>query len=173
MRVSRVSVMRFWHLIKVPLGIGILLGLLVSNLIILANQSKESREDAKRAAESRQQLEDLIRETNDHLDCIAHYFTRIKRSGLVLKSLEDCHYIRQKTSNPSPNEVANPSPNPTPRTPQVVSPRPSPTPTARRTPTRPRTEDRSFLDCLPAKTRKLLNGILPKDNVLRSLPCQR
>lgn len=162
----KAPLLRFWHLMKFPLLIGILIGLLASNLIISANQSRETREANHRAELADQRSRESQKQIEDLILCIVQFYQKPVRTGLYLESVEDCRFER-RVSRESPQEPSAPSV----ATPKIANHPSQKTPTPPSPAPRIRTEDRSFLDCLPKQARKRLNKVLPKDHPLRRLPC--
>lgn len=149
-KIDWLKILVFWNKVKIPLMVGAFIGLFVANFVVLQRITDANREADERAKQAREQIEGLIRETNEHLDCIAEYFTRINRSGLFLKDLDDCRYERKTSSVNTSKPLAS---DPPPKSPTTV--RRPPTPVARRAssppppPSTTRQVDRSFLDVLP------------------------
>lgn len=164
---SKQAVMRFLRLVKTPVLIGVALGLLVGIVIVINNQANSQREAREESTRHQLQMQLILKEiqksiaedkkntkeTNDHIECIIKYFQRPVRTGLYIDRVKECRLKRRA------EEVSQISPA------QNVALAPPATP--------PRTEDRSFLDCLPAEVRRKLNKTLPKDHVLRTMHCNR
>lgn len=134
------KIRRFWLLVRYPLFIGVLIGLLVGMVIIITNQGRAERastaESLRRQAEIQLLLEEIQKgtnETNNHLDCILEYFSRSSRSNLFLENIDKCRYERRtepRSQAPQQDKPKTTARKSTPR----PAPSPSSTPMTRRKP---------------------------------------
>lgn len=99
--------MRWIHLLKWPLFIGIIIGLLISNLLALNKLSKlseehrhQSDENVEAAKIAAQNAEAQTQRIITYMNCFAEFFSRPDREELRIESIEECVIRKEAQSSP-------------------------------------------------------------------------
>lgn len=92
-----------WHLLKIPIGVGVVVGLLVGNIIAIgrlseiSDQIKQQSEDIAAQAEThRVENEAQTQIVIDRLDCALEFFSQQDFTKSYIQSVEDCAIARQQ-----------------------------------------------------------------------------